>query len=166
MAYSKVVGFTNDDMNKMYHVFAVADNGIEDDHLDVDEFLRYAKVDSKFFRLGHLIFALFAGNDLRLDFYEFIKSMFFFLSQSKTELAMFAFQLFDPNDSDSLTGEELRVLAKCINPGYTHHDFGRRYSRKSMHERVDLGYDYHYHHRHRHFNYHYYYFYNYCQHHY
>merc|ERR1711988_404786 len=65
--------------------------------------------------------------------------MFFFLSQSKTELAMFLFQLFDPDDSDSLTGDELRVLAKCINPGVTQSRFGRRYKRRNTNERKDLG---------------------------
>ena len=118
--------------------------------MDVTEFFKHAEVDSRHFQLAKLIFALFAGNDLRLDFYEFIRSMFFFLSQSKTELAMFLFQLFDPDDSDSLTGDELRVLAKCINPGVTQSRFGRRYKRRNTNERKDLGYDYH-HHYHHHF---------------
>ena len=128
--------------------------------MDVSEFLQYAKVDSRYFRLGKLIFGLFAGNDLKLDFYEFMKSMFFFLSQSRAELAMFAFQLFDPDDSDSLTGEELRTLAKCINPG-ANFGFGKHeYRRKTMNERVDMGYDYyyychHYHHRRYHYDYRY-----------
>ena len=85
---------------------------------------------------------------MKLDFFEFLKSMFFFLSQSRTELAMFAFQLFDPDDSDSLTGEELRTLAKCINPGYNFDFGGNAYRRKTMNERVDKGYVYYCHHYH------------------
>lgn len=139
VTYSKLVGFMDKDLNKMYHVFAVADSGIEDDHLDVSEFLQYAKVDSNFFQLGKLIFGLFAGNDMKLDFYEFLKSMFFFLSQSRTELAMFAFQLFDPDDSDSLTGEELRTLANCVNPGANMKFGGRRYKRLTLNETIDRG---------------------------
>ncbi len=137
--YKNYVGFTDKDMNQMFHVFTVADNGIEDDHLDIYEFLRYAKVDRRFYDLGVLVFSLFAGGDMRLDFFEFIKSMFFFLSQSRTELAMFAFKLFDPDNSDSLHGDELLMLAKCINPGYNHASQGIRYHRKSTEERVNLG---------------------------
>ena len=135
------------------HTCTVADSGVEDDHLDVAEFLQYAKVDRRLFGLGNLMFALFAGKDMKLDFYEFIKSMFFFLSQSRTELAMFLFQLFDPDDSDSLTGEELRTLAKCVNPGYNHRGVKRRYRRKTMNERLDKGYDYHYHYSNYHYHY-------------
>ena len=110
--------------------------------MDVSEFLQYAKVDSRYFRLGKLIFGLFAGNDLKLDFYEFMKSMFFFLSQSRTELAMFAFQLFDPDDSDSLTGEELRTLASCVNPGFNFKFGKHRYKRLTLNETIDRGYNF------------------------
>ena len=95
---------------------------------------------------------------MKLDFYEFLKSMFFFLSQSRTELAMFAFQLFDPDDSDSLTGEELRTLANCVNPGFNF-GFGKhRYKRLTLNETIDRGYNFychHYHYRRYHYNYRY-----------
>ena len=54
-------------------------------------------------------------------------------------MALFAFQLFDPDDSDTLNGDELRILAKCINPGVNQSAFGVRYYRKSMDERINLG---------------------------
>ena len=116
MQTAQVFGYTQHDLNLLYGYFSEC-NVNKDGHLSITEFLVMSDLDgSKGMKLlGEIIFRLFDGlNDSKLTFHELILCLYFFCTQERDLLELFAFQLFDADDSGVMTSEEISFMVTLI----------------------------------------------------
>ena len=116
METAKIFGYTQHDLNLLYGYFSDC-NVNNDGHLSITEFLVMSDLDgSKGMKLlGEVIFRLFDGlNDSKLTFHELILCLYFFCTQERDLLELFAFQLFDADDSGVMTSQEVSFMVSMI----------------------------------------------------
>ena len=113
---AQIFGYSQHDLNLLYGYFCDCDVN-NDGHLSIHEFLVMSELDgSKGMKmLGEIIFRLFDGQkDSKVTFHELILCLYFFCTQERDLLELFAFQLFDADDSGVMTSEEISFMVTLI----------------------------------------------------
>jgi Ca2+-binding EF-hand superfamily protein len=107
-----VIGFTDGDIDKRYAYFCKVD--IDDSkEISVDEFIVMNGFSQDY--LATLVFNLMDRNrDRRLNFSEFIVSLWNFSSQGREDMIKFFFQIYDADLSGELSKEEVKHMVAVI----------------------------------------------------
>ena len=131
---ARVFGLDRHDLDVLFRYFNKC-NISHTGHLRIEEFLVNSGIDRSegMALFGEIIFRLFDGlNDRRLTFHELVLALYFFLTQERDLLELFAFQLFDADDSGVMTSEEISFMVSLIWGHRSTTTYSKNYHKKTV----------------------------------
>ena len=131
---AQVFGLTQHDLDVLYRYFNKC-NISHTGRLSIAEFIVVSGIDRTegMAIFGEIIFRLFdETNDRRLTFHELILALYFFLTQERDLLELFAFQLFDADDSGVMTSDEISFMVSLIWGMKTTTTYSKTYHKKTV----------------------------------